>query len=378
MRMRRTFLVSAGALVLSAALSAPGGAQTTTETRIAYAAESSSAGLELAITAPGSDTPAAGIFGAATASEVSSDGPEAAGQADALAVLTASPVTASSSAPPDEENTATSPIPVITIPSVGEIAALQGSAQSSSEAQDETPSTHNTGSLGALSVDIGLAGAPGLGDVAASVDVAQVSTSSDAAAPRDTNLTAGARTDGVVISADLDIELLQEVCSNIPVVQLQAACNALATEEQLLSVTLGPSNVECSWNGRAAECAGDPQTALIDMAGTTQSVAPGQTVTIPPEGPFLVRVRAGNCDAAVEGDEGSAICSGISVELLGPDPANPGVLTFAIGQTTAGVAGEVDVESTIARTGGSLLPLFLGGSALVLAGAGIRRYLKRD
>ena len=378
MTLRRIVLVSAGALVLASALSAPGGAQTTKETRIAYAAESSSAGAELAITAPGTTTPAAGIFGASTQAEVTSDGPGAAGSADALAVLTASPVTASSKAPPDEDNNATSPIPPIPIPGVGTIAALQGTAQSSSEAQDESPSTTNTGSFGALSIDLGLTGLPGLGDVGAEVSVTQTSTVSNAQAPRDTTVSADARSDGVLISADLDISLLQSVCANLPAGPLQAACNALATESQLLSVTVGPSNVQCSWNGKEAECDGAAQTATIDIAGTTQTVQPGETVTIPDADPFLARVRAGNCDQEVDGDEGSAICSGISVELLGTARANPGLVTFAIGQSTAGVAGEVEVETTIARTGGSLLPLFLGGSALVLAGAGIRRYLRRD
>jgi hypothetical protein len=377
MTLRRAALVSAGSLVLAAALAVPGGAQTTTETTISYAAESDTAGAQLAITAPGSTTPAAGIFGASTEASVGSGEPRAAGSADALAVLTASPVHAETEAPPDDEASATSPVPAIPIPGVGTVAALQGTASSESEGQDGSPSTANTGTFGALAVTLGLTSVPGLGDLGGSVNIAQMGTTSEGKAPKATNVSAKASSDGVVISADLDIELLQQVCTSIPVPQLQQACNALAGEQQLLSVTVGPSNVSCSWDGNKADCDGKAQTATINLAGTTQVVEPNQTVTIPDADPFLVRVRAGSFEETISGDEGSAIASGISVELIGTSRANPGLVTFAIGQSTAGVSGGVEVEDIIARTGGPVLPLFLGGSALVLAGYGLRRYLKR-
>jgi hypothetical protein len=377
MSFRRIALVSAASLLLAAALAAPGGAQNTTETTITYAAESDTAGVQVAITAPGTATPAAGIFGAATEASVSSGEPRAAGSADALAVLTAAPVRAQTEAPPDDEASATSPIPVITIPGVGSIAALQGTASSESEAEDDSPSTTSTGTFGALAITLGATSIPGIGDLGGSVNVAQMGTTSEGRAPKATNVSASASSNGVVISADLDVELLQTVCTNIPVPQLQQACNALAGEGQVLSVTVGPSNVKCSWDGKEADCDGKAQTATINMAGTTQVVEPNQTVTIPDADPFLVRVRAGSFEEAVDGDQGSAISSGISVELIGQTRAAPGLVTFAIGQSTAGVSGEIETNEVIARTGGPVLPLFLGGSALVLAGYGLRRYLKR-
>jgi hypothetical protein len=100
-------------------------------------------------------------------------------------------------------------------------------------------------------------------------------------------------------------------------------------------------------------------------------------VTIPDADPFLVRVRAGSFEEIVEDEQGSAISAGISVELIGQTRANPGLITLAIGQSTAGVNGEITTERTTAPTGGGLLPFFFGGSALAVVGYGLRRYLKR-
>jgi hypothetical protein len=375
----RAALVSGATLALAVAAAIPGGAQTTTVTTIKYAATSSSSGITLAVTLPGAPTPAAGVFGAGTSAEVTSDGPSATGKADALAVLTQSPVTATSKAPPDEENTANSPVPVINIPSVGSVAALQGSANSASEAADETPSTTNTGTFGALGITlVGLPTLPVIGTIGGSINVAQMKTTSAAQAPKPTNVSANAASDGIVISADLDISGLSAVCGLIPVPQLQQACNSLATPSQLINVTAGPSDVECSWDGRNADCDGGAASAVVTLAGQAPvTVAPGQTVTIPDADPFLVRVRAGSFSETLDGDSGSAISSGISVELIGQTRANPGLITLAIGQSTAGVNGEIDEERTTAPTGGGLLPFFLGGSALATAGYGLRRYLKR-
>jgi len=88
-------------------------------------------------------------------------------------------------------------------------------------------------------------------------------------------------------------------------------------------------------------------------------------------------VRAGSFEEIVEDEQGSAISAGISVELIGQTRANPGLITLAIGQSTAGVNGEITTERTTAPTGGGLLPFFFGGSALAVVGYGLRRYLKR-
>ena len=376
----RIALIASAALALAVAAAVPGGAQPTTVTTIKYAATSSSSGVTFAVTPPGETTPAAGVFGAATTAEVSSDGPSAKGTADALAVLTESPVTATSEAPPDEpETTAGSPIPVIVIPGLGTVAPLQGTASSVSEAEDESPSTSSTGTFGALDISLaGLPSLPVLGTVGGSVRIAQMKTTSAAQAPKPTNVSANAASDGVVISADLDISGLSAVCTLIPVPQLQDACNSLATPAQLVNITAGPSDVECSWDGRKADCDGGAATATVTLAGQApQTVAPGQTVTIPDADPFLVRVRAGSFEETVEGAQGSAISAGISVELIGQTRANPGLITLAIGQSTAGVNGEITTERTTAPTGGGLLPFFFGGSALAVVGYGLRRYLKR-
>ncbi|MGH2710921.1 MAG: hypothetical protein ACRDH9_06940 [Actinomycetota bacterium] len=375
----RVALVSAASLALATGAAIPGGAQTTTVTTIKYAATSSSAGVTFAITPPGSTTPAAGIFGAATTAEVSSSGPSAKGRADALNVLNQSPVTASTEAPPDDEKTVNSPVPAIAVPAVASVGALQGSAKSTSEAADESPSTTNTGTFGALSINVtGLPALPVIGTVGGSVNVAQMKTQASAEAPKPTKVSGSASSDGIVISADLDISGLSAVCGLIPIPQLQQACNSLATPSQLINITTGTSDVECSWDGHNAECDGGAATATVTLAGQApQTVAPGQTVTIPDADPFLVRVRAGDFEESVEGDQGSAISAGISVELIGQTRANPGLITLAVGQSTAGVNGEITVDRQTAPTGGGLLPFFLGGSALAVIGYGLRRYLQR-
>lgn len=377
----RVALVTSSALALAVAAAIPGGAQPTTVTTITYATTAASSGITFAITPPGSTTPAAGVFGAATTAEVNSDGPSAKGTADALAALTQSPVTASSEAPPDEpEATAGSPVPAIVIPNVATVAPLQGTASSVSEAEDESPSASSTATFGALDISLAaLPALPVLGTVGGSIRVAQMQTRSEAQAPRPTNVGANASSEGVVISADLDISGLGAVCGLIPVPQLQDACNSLATPSQLINITAGPSNVECAWDGSNADCEGAAATATVTLAGQApQTVAPGQSVTIPNADPFLVRVRAGSFEETVEGDEGSAISAGLSIELIGQTRANPGLITLAVGQSTAGVNGEITRERTTAPTGGGLLPFFFGGSALAFLGFGLRRYLKRS
>lgn len=376
----RIAVITGASLVLAAASAIPGGAQPTTRTTIKYAATSSSSGITFAITAPGSTTPTAGVFGASTTAEVSSGDPAAKGTADALAILTQSPVTATTEAPPDDEVTVNSPIPAINIPSVATVGALQGSATSKSEAADETPSTTNTGSLSALSVTVaGLPALPVIGTVGGSINISKMSTTSTADAPKPTNVSASATSDGIVISADLDISGLAAVCNLIPVPQLNQACNSLATPSQLISVTAGPSDVSCSWDGHNADCDGGASTATVTLAGQAPvTVAPGETVTIPDSDPFLVRVRAGSFDEVLDGDTGSAISAGLSVELIGQTRANPGLITLAVGQSTAGVNGEITTtREPVAPTGGGLLPFFLGGSALAATGYGLRRFLAR-
>jgi hypothetical protein len=64
------------------------------------------------------------------------------------------------------------------------------------------------------------------------------------------------------------------------------------------------------------------------------------------------------------------------VELVGQDPARPGLLTVAIGQATASLSGEITQRKVIAATGGPLLPAFAGGALLVIGAVALRRYLR--
>ncbi|HEX2031504.1 MAG TPA: hypothetical protein VHL78_08905 [Actinomycetota bacterium] len=377
---RVVFTVAAGVALAAAAAPAP--AQQTTETTTTYAAESSSAGLYVALTPPGEEEPAVAIVGAGTEGSVTSDGPAAAGQADALALAGESPVQATTSAPPDESDSAESPIPAIEIPNVGTIGALQGQASSSSEAEDGTPTTENDAGFAGVDIDLALPELGPLGTVGGSVSVAQASTQADAGAPQDTDVAAEAGSSGISVGLDVDISVLEQLCANLPAGPLQDACNSLAQQDApvLADVSVGVSDVRCGWDGESADCDGSGAVVVVELLGQDPvEVAPGQTVTIPEEGPFLVRASAGAFteETTSNPDSASAIATGVSVELLGADPALPGLVTVQLGQSTAAVSGDVEEERVIARTGAPLAPIFLGGSALVAAGLGLRRFLRR-
>ncbi|MGH2723553.1 MAG: hypothetical protein ACRDI0_04665 [Actinomycetota bacterium] len=378
---RASMALGAGVLAFGA-LAAPAPAQQTTQTTITYAAESASAGLYLAITPPGESEPAAAIAGASVEGSITSDGPAAAGSADALAILGETPVHAASSAPPDESDSASSPIPAIDIPGVATIGVLQGEASSSSEAEDGLPSTENAASFSGVTIDVGAVDLGPLGTVGGEVTVTEASTSAGAGADADTDVGAGAGSSGIALGADVDISLLGELCANLPPGPLQDACNSIADQEgpAILDVALGVSEVSCGWDGDAADCDGSAALAVIELLGQEPiTVSPGQTVTIPEDGPFLVRASAGTFskETSQDPDSASGIATGISVELLGSDPALPGLITVQLGQSTAAVSGDVDTERIIPRTGGPVLPILLGGSALVAGGLTLRRYLKR-
>lgn len=378
---RRTAVAAGAGLILGGAVATPAPAQQTVETTITYAAESASAGIHLAITPPEESEPAAAITGAGVEGSITSDGPAAAGQADALAVLGESPVQATTSAPPDETDSATSPIPPIDIPGVATIGALQGEASSASEAEDGLPSTENAATFSGVTIDLATLDLGPLGTVGGEVTVAEVTTAADAAAAAETDVQASASSSGVNIGADLDISALQQLCDSLPAGELQDACNTAAQQEApaLLNVALGVTEVSCGWDGEAADCQGSAAAAVIDLLGQTVEVAPGETVTIPEDGPFLVRVSLGDFskETGTNPDTASAIATGISVELLGQDPALPGLITLQLGQSTAAVSGDLEEVAVIPRTGGPVLPLLLGGSALVAGGLTLRRFLKR-
>ncbi len=214
-----------------------------------------------------------------------------------------------------------------------------------------------------------------------SVSIAAADTHADAAAAADTNVAAEAGSSGVAIGLDANIAALGELCANLPPGPLQDACNSLADQQGpvLANVSVGTSDVSCGWDGDAADCDGSAALVVIEVLGQDPvEVAPGETVTIPEEGPFLIRASAGAFSEETQGpDSASAIATGVSIELLGADPALPGLITLQLGQSTAAVSGEVEVERVIPRTGAPLAPIFVGGSALVAAGWGLRRFLRR-
>jgi hypothetical protein len=400
MRGTRRFATAAGAaLVLGGFLATPGGAQSTTETITSFAAESASAGFGLFITPPeggglpvpaGASAaqqqpePAVSIQGAASSGEINSD-PSAQGLATLFAVNDASPALVQTEAPPNEADSAASPVPAINIPGVGDIAAFQGEASSRSAIAGGDPETENDAGFTAIEIEVAALDLPEpLGQIGVAAEIAAASTfansSGDFAGP---GAFAEAGHSGILIELDLTVEVLGTLCEQLPEGQLRDACNALIggdEDEVPISVNIAPSQVSCQWDGEEADCDGEAATAEISILGQETTIAPGESVALPPDGPFLVRASAGNFSEELDNngaDSGSAVASGISIELLGADPAAPGLITFNVGQSTAGVAGEITEDEIIARTGAPVLPVLFGGSAMIAAGLGLRRFLKR-
>lgn len=384
--LRRAALVSAASIVLAAAASSPGGAQTTVETTISHAAEASSQGLLIAITPPGETEPAAAVSGATTEGAMTSDGPAASGFADVVSILGEEPAHVETSAPPDESDTVTGPGTTIGDPGVGELEILTGRATSSSEAEDGLASTENDalfrGARGSLGVELGP-----LGLVEAGVTIGEVSSSAEAVANAPREVGAAGSASGLGIELGLTIPGLADLCAQLPPGPLRDACDALveAGEDNTeIDVVLGGSEATCSWDGDVADCDGSASAATIRLLGQEPiEVAPGETVVIPPDpgptDPFLLRLSLGTFEkeTAENPDEASAIATGLSVELLGAEAQGPGLVTVQLGESTAGVSGDVDREEIIiARTGGPVLPLLIGGSALVATAVGLRRFLR--
>jgi hypothetical protein len=397
---RRAALVSATGLLLAVSYAAPGGAQQdrTTEVLITYAAQSASTGFFLAITPPEEEEPAAGVSGAATTGSIASEVPSAEGLATVLAAFGEATGEAKTSAPPDESQEAESEIPPITVPGVGTIGVLQGTAASESEAEDGLPSTANAADFTGVELRLGTLELPDpIGDVGALVTVAQASTEANAAASGGRDIaSADANSSGVTVSADLTLDLLQPLCEALaelpdPVGGLCEDVTGQDPGQFLAEIVMGPSTVACSWNGDRADCQGQAALGTLEIPALDieEEVAPGETVTIPPDpgptDPFLIRITAGDFNEEVQNERedglvrssATAISSGLSIELLGAAAEGPGLVTFAVGESTAGVNGQVETNTTIARTGGPVLPLLAGGAALVAAGVGLRRFLKR-
>ncbi len=371
--------------------------EVTTETTISFAANSSSEGFLLAITPPDEPEPAVAVTAATTEGRITSDGPGAEGFGEVASLLGETAGRAETSAPPDDTDHAQSNVPSIDVPldplGAVQLGVIQGDADSASEAEDGLPSTENDATFSGVTIDAGLELPDPLGSVGADIGILESDTFSNAAATGERHVRAEAAATGLSINANLDVEGLAALCAELPSepIDLRSACEALVgvngeSEPLLLDITLGPSRVGCTWNGTAdeADCDGEAMLATIELLGQDPiEVAPGETVTIPPDpaptDPFVVRISAGTFEeeSGTNPTSASAVASGLSVELLGAEASGPGLITLQIGQSTAAVSGKVETKRIIARTGAPLLPILLGGTVLVAAGVGLRRFLKR-
>jgi hypothetical protein len=383
---RATFVLGMTA-VLAAASVAPGGAQETEETTITYAAEADTAGVSIAL---GGD--AFTFAGALTHSELSSDGPAASGFAEA--VSGADPTRADSSAPPDEQSDAASSPQSGGVPNVIEGTVGAGNAHSESEAEDGTPSTLNTADVGVVQITAGTEAV-----IRFDVTISPLSTRSSATATSSTDIRAAASGEGVLLKATLDAGVLSELpdleelqetfCGGLGTVpqvgeSLQEQCNELFDNLEgitgpvvIAEITLGANEVECTWNGRAPGADGSASAARIEVLGEeVVDIAPGEEVVLGEGTPLEFRAGAGTYSEEVnnggteEEDTATARATGGFASLFG------GQVEFAIGDSTCGVSGLVTSEPIIPRTGGEMLPVLLGGSALAAAGLSLRRYLR--
>lgn len=372
-------------LVLVVLTTASGAAQSTQETTIAYAAESDAAGLAIEL-APGTGPT---IAGAVSHGEIASAGPEAAGSGQGVANV---PQTlAESQAPPGGRETASGGALNQNVGGLLTVDLAGGTAESESRIRSGLPFTENRAGLGASLI----AADPTANPLGAGfeVEIGAFDSTASAEAADLTDVTAAATASGVVVGITVDVDVLgaigglqDQVCDSIAQVpgiggDLEVACDDLfntATGQQPFAVlTIGESQAACAWDGQRPGATGQAATVRLEILGQDPiEVAPGETVTVAEGTPLEIGAGAGSFEDEVEnGGEGeedsvSARAAGAFLSLFA------GQVNLALGDSTCGLSGQVTTEEVIARTGGQILPVLLGGSALVAAGYGLRRFVR--
>lgn len=373
------------ALLVVVLTTAAGMAQSTEVTTVAFAAEADAAGISLEL-APGTGPT---IAGAVSHAEITSDGPKAAGFGQGLANV---PQTrAETEAPPGGQESASGGA---TNQDIGGLLVLDlagGTAESESRLSADLPVSESRAGLGVASIAADPAANP-LG-AGFEIGVGAFDSTASAEASDVTDITAASTASGIVVGITVDVDVLgaigglqDQVCDSVSQVpgigaELEAACDDLfgtATGQQpFAELTIGESLAACGWDGQRPDATGQAATVRLEVLGQDPiEVAPGETVTIAEGTPLEIGAGAGSFEKEAEnGDPGdedsvSARAAGAFLSLFA------GQVLVALGDSTCGLSGQVTTEEVIARTGGEVLPVLLGGSALAAAGYGLRRFLR--
>jgi len=385
---RPSLIVAPVALLVAALTQLPSVAQ---ETSYAFAAEADSAGLS--ITLAGTEV----IGGAKTHAELDLTGPTASGFGEAL--TGAAQTRAESSAPPDgDPQTGASTPQTVTVPNLIELTLGAGTSSAESEAEDGLPSALGEAALGTGAVTAGVQNVLGL-----EVSVSAAATSAAAEAKKRNEVESRSSSQSVLAEVKIDPQVLsqlqdlgqvqQQLCDGLATIpgvggQLSAECDTLfnqlgqLTEPQSIAkVTLGGGQSTCGWDGETPTADGNGSLVAFEFLGQVIPVPEGTTQTVGAGTPLETSVTSGaflsDVQPGPDGDSASGRAGGASIRIAGDQVA------VAIGDSTCGVTGEVEVlssesvpdEPPLPRTGGTALPVL--GAAVLAAGLGLGALLRR-
>ncbi len=358
---------------------------------ISYEAVSDGTGIGITLAPSGQP---AQVFGGGITSALANTTPSAKGSAEAVKGNAATSV--GTEAPPDGDpkHAEGGSMANRGIPDVLTISGAAGSADSRSEAKDETPSTENLATFGSATVTAGSAAV-----LQAVIKVGAVSTdaAADGVAARTTS---SSTSSGVVISLSVEPAVLQALdgatnqlegplcggLSQLPGVgpQVGSACAALfsstAASVEYASFTIGEGSATCTWKDATPSATGQGATVVGSILGQKViDLKPGSTPTTLGAGtPLELTVGAGSfvspdpTDGDVgENDSVNATASGASLDLLAKN------VRFAFSSSSCSLTAKIPPDDVLSNTGGALLPSLLGGAGLVAGAAGLRRFLRK-
>lgn len=382
----RRLSVLAFVVALTGLWNTPLSAQTTRVTTISYAATADGTGVGLSAASDPTADPEIEVGGGVSHGQIDST-PEASGSGQVI--VGDDDTLAESSAPSGDgsDSAAGGEIPATSIGPLT-VGLEAGQASSESDIAGGDPVTTNEATFGLLIADLEQdLGTPQVPDpLGVSVSVAGQATTADAEATSDTDVASTATASGVLIKIEVDAlpaAIVTQICTAYDALGLPIDCplESLGTgDQELATITLSEGSATCSWNGKSPKASGVAPTFTIQIDGLPPIDIPeGQSMFLPGtegtplESEFSAGAYEENENPAADGetDEVTAQAAGAHLSLF----EERIVIDFATAE--CGVSGKIVTEETIARTGGPVVPLLVGGSLLAVLGLGIRRFLKR-
>jgi hypothetical protein len=147
----------------------------------------------------------------------------------------------------------------------------------------------------------------------------------------------------------------------------------------LLTLSVLPAEATCDFDGQNATA--DASAAIVRLSLLGQApieVAVNQGIVLLDGTPLRIEIQAGQESVSENGQQASAAARGAFISLLDH------TIDLSLSDASCGAAGSISIvprggppQPPLAVTGGPVLPLLAGGSALAAGALGIRRFLKK-